>query len=99
MLPPSLTLSSAVRYRRRKGANDLEFRDGDLAADGRAHLGESDAVDVGLEVDGGVKGSNIAEIAKWGADTFVAGTAIFDAPNYKEAITEMKNAANLSQIG
>jgi len=39
--------------------------------------------DIWLEVDGGVKTDNIAEIAKAGADTFVAGSAIFGAGDYK----------------
>nr|WP_228147695.1 hypothetical protein [Acinetobacter baumannii] len=55
-------------------------------------------MNIRLEVDGGVNVSNIAEIAKWGADTFVAGTAIFNTSNYQEAISEMKNAANHNRI-
>jgi ribulose-phosphate 3-epimerase len=43
-----------------------------------------------LEIDGGVKVDNIAEIAAAGADTFVAGSAIFNAPNYEEAIGQMR---------
>ncbi len=39
-----------------------------------------------LEVDGGVKVDNIAEIAAAGADTFVAGSAIFGAPDYRATI-------------
>ncbi|MDP8033550.1 ribulose-phosphate 3-epimerase [Pasteurella atlantica] len=46
--------------------------------------------DIRLEVDGGVKINNIAEIAKAGADMFVAGSAIFDQPNYKTVIDEMR---------
>lgn len=51
---------------------------------------DSSGRNIRLEVDGGVNASNIAEIAKWGADTFVAGTAIFNTSNYQEAISEMK---------
>lgn len=47
--------------------------------------------DIRLEVDGGVKANNIAEIAKAGADMFVAGSAIFSQPDYKVAIDEMRN--------
>jgi ribulose-phosphate 3-epimerase len=47
--------------------------------------------DIWLEVDGGVKADNIAEIAKAGADTFVAGSAIFGAKDYAAAIREMRN--------
>ena len=43
-----------------------------------------------LEVDGGVTVNNIAEIAAAGADTFVAGSAIFNAPDYAEVIAEMR---------
>jgi len=49
---------------------------------------------VRLEVDGGVKVGNIAEIAAAGADTFVAGSAIFGSADYAETIRAMKaNAA------
>jgi ribulose-phosphate 3-epimerase len=43
-----------------------------------------------LEIDGGVKTSNIGEIAAAGADTFVAGSAIFGSDNYAATIAEMK---------
>ncbi|MDP8184464.1 ribulose-phosphate 3-epimerase [Phocoenobacter skyensis] len=46
--------------------------------------------DIRLEVDGGVKVNNIAEIAKAGADMFVAGSAIFDQPDYKAVIDEIR---------
>ena len=45
-----------------------------------------------LEIDGGVKADNIAEIAAAGADTFVAGSAIFNAPDYADIIKRMKDA-------
>ena len=46
--------------------------------------------DIRLEVDGGVKADNIAEIAAAGADTFVAGSAIFNAPDYASVISQMR---------
>jgi len=46
--------------------------------------------EVWLEVDGGVKIDNIAEIARAGADTFVAGSAIFGTKDYKATITAMR---------
>ena len=46
--------------------------------------------DIRLEVDGGVKANNIAEIAAAGADMFVAGSAIFSQTDYKVAIDEMR---------
>ena len=45
-----------------------------------------------LEIDGGVKPSNIADIARAGADTFVAGSAIFSEPDYADVIARMKAA-------
>ena len=45
-----------------------------------------------LEIDGGVKADNIGEIAAAGADTFVAGSAIFNAPDYAEVISRMRAA-------
>ena len=47
--------------------------------------------DIWLEVDGGVKADNIAQIARAGADTFVAGSAIFGAKDYAAAIREMRD--------
>src|SRR5690349_4387880 len=45
-----------------------------------------------LEVDGGVKPSNIGEIARAGADTFVAGSAVFNEPDYAAVIAAMQRA-------
>ncbi len=45
-----------------------------------------------LEIDGGVKADNIGEIAKAGADTFVAGSAIFGHGDYREIVTKMLSA-------
>jgi ribulose-phosphate 3-epimerase len=46
--------------------------------------------DVRLEIDGGVKRKNIRRIAEAGADTFVSGSAIFGAPDYRKVIDEMR---------
>ena len=46
-----------------------------------------------LEIDGGVKVDNIAAIAAAGADTFVAGSAIFGAKDYRATIAAMRKAA------
>jgi len=43
-----------------------------------------------LEVDGGIKADNIAAAAAAGADTFVAGSAIFGKPDYKAVIDAMR---------
>ncbi|UGB38397.1 ribulose-phosphate 3-epimerase [Frateuria soli] len=45
-----------------------------------------------LEIDGGVSAANIGEIAAAGADTFVAGSAIFGAPDYAQVIGAMRQA-------
>lgn len=52
--------------------------------------------DIRLEIDGGVNANNIGEIARAGADTFVAGSAIFNAPDYAEVISQMR--AELAQV-
>ena len=48
--------------------------------------------EIWLEVDGGVKADNIAEIARAGADTFVAGSAIFNSDDYTKTISAMRAA-------
>ncbi|MEO6076314.1 MAG: ribulose-phosphate 3-epimerase [Dokdonella sp.] len=50
--------------------------------------------EIRLEVDGGVKPDNIAEIAEAGADTFVAGSAIFGHKDYAAVIASMRNAVD-----
>lgn len=52
--------------------------------------------DIRLEIDGGVTTNNIREIAKAGADTFVAGSAIYGAADYKQAIDTMRQ--ELAQV-
>ncbi|WP_368073415.1 ribulose-phosphate 3-epimerase, partial [Lonsdalea iberica] len=47
--------------------------------------------DIRLEVDGGVKVDNIGEIAAAGADMFVAGSAIFNQPDYQAVIDKMRH--------
>jgi ribulose-phosphate 3-epimerase len=46
--------------------------------------------DIRLEVDGGIKADNIARVASAGADTFVAGSAIFGKPDYRAVIDAMR---------
>lgn len=53
--------------------------------------------DIYLEVDGGVTPANIREIAEAGADMFVAGSAIFSKPDYKQVIDQMRS--ELEQVG
>lgn len=50
------------------------------------------SLDIRLEVDGGITVNNIAEVAKAGADTFVAGSAIFNTSDYKQTIDTMRAA-------
>jgi ribulose-phosphate 3-epimerase len=49
---------------------------------------------VALEVDGGITEDTIVSVARAGANAFVAGTAIFGAPNYREAIAALREAAS-----
>ena len=51
---------------------------------------DSSGKPIRLEVDGGVKADNIGRIAAAGADTFVAGSAIFNAPDYADVIAKMR---------
>ena len=50
--------------------------------------------EIRLEVDGGVKIDNIAEISAAGIDTFVAGSAIFGSHDYADTISQMKANAS-----
>lgn len=67
----------------------------DKLREARKRIDQS-SLDIRLEVDGGVKVNNIAQIAEAGADMFVAGSAIFDAPDYKKVIDEMR--AELAKV-
>lgn len=67
----------------------------DKLREARKRIDQS-GLDIRLEVDGGVKVNNIAQIAQAGADMFVAGSAIFDAPDYKKVIDEMR--AELAKV-
>ena len=51
---------------------------------------DASGLPIRLEIDGGVNLDNIADIAAAGADMFVAGSAIFNAPDYAEVITKMR---------
>lgn len=53
---------------------------------------DQSGLDIRLEVDGGVGPANIAAAAEAGADTFVAGSAIFGKPDYKGVIDSMREA-------
>ncbi|MBD9412942.1 ribulose-phosphate 3-epimerase [Pseudomonas sp. PDM16] len=57
---------------------------------------DASGYDIRLEIDGGVSAKNIREIAEAGADTFVAGSAIFNQPDYKAVIDAMR--AELAQV-
>ncbi|MBT4654477.1 MAG: ribulose-phosphate 3-epimerase [Gammaproteobacteria bacterium] len=60
------------------------------------HLIDNSEREIRLEVDGGINLENIDKVAKAGADTFVAGSAIFNTDNYKKTITSMREV--LSKI-
>jgi ribulose-phosphate 3-epimerase len=52
-------------------------------------------LDVRIEVDGGVTADNIAQVRDAGADTFVAGSAVYRRPDYREAIEALKRGAGI----
>lgn len=58
---------------------------------------DASGFDIRLEIDGGVNVKNIGEIAAAGADMFVAGSAIFNQPDYKAVIDEMRS--ELAKVG
>jgi ribulose-phosphate 3-epimerase len=60
---------------------------------------EASGRDIWLEVDGGVKADNIAEIARAGADTFVAGSAVFGEKDRKAAIARLRDSLKRATIG
>jgi len=62
----------------------------DKLREARAKI-DASGFDIRLEIDGGVKVDNIAEIYAAGADMFVAGSAIFNAPDYKTVIDKMRS--------
>src|SRR3546814_7717681 len=55
---------------------------------------EASGKSIRLEVDGGVKPDNIADIARAGADTFVAGSAIFGHVDYVQVVAQMRAAVD-----
>ena len=57
---------------------------------------DASGFDIRLEIDGGVSAKNIGEIAAAGADTFVAGSAIFNQPDYAAVIEDMR--AELAKV-
>jgi len=58
---------------------------------------DDSAYDICLEIDGGIKVENIREIAEAGADTFVAGSAIFGSDDYQATIDAMRTELAKSQ--
>lgn len=73
------------------GFGGQSFIPGTLAKlrEARAKI-DASGLPIRLEVDGGVGVKNIREIAEAGADTFVAGSAIFNAPDYADVIRQMR---------
>jgi len=53
----------------------------------------NNSLDLSIQVDGGVTASNIGDLAKAGADTFVAGTAVFEATDRNQRIGELRSLA------
>ena len=63
----------------------------DKLADARQII-DASGLEIRLEIDGGIKPDNIANAAAAGADTFVAGSAIFESPDYAATIASMRAA-------
>jgi ribulose-phosphate 3-epimerase len=75
------------------GFGGQSFIDSALRKTERARkLIDASGRDIRLEVDGGIKVDNIRRVADAGADTFVAGSAIFGQPDYKGVIDAMRAA-------
>jgi ribulose-phosphate 3-epimerase len=73
------------------GFGGQAFIDGSLRKIERVRkLIDASGRDIRLEVDGGIKADNIRRVADAGADTFVAGSAIFGQPDYKAVIDAMR---------
>jgi ribulose-phosphate 3-epimerase len=68
----------------------------DKLREARKRIDDS-GLNIRLEIDGGVNGANIGAIKAAGADTFVAGSAIFGKPDYKAVIDEMR--AEMAKVG
>jgi ribulose-phosphate 3-epimerase len=60
---------------------------------------EASGRDIRLEIDGGVKTDNVADIARAGADTFVAGSAIFGSADYATTIRSLREQAEVARRG
>jgi ribulose-phosphate 3-epimerase len=60
---------------------------------------EASGREIRLEIDGGVKTDNIEQIARAGADTFVAGSAIFGAKDYAATIAAMREGIEKGKSG
>ena len=74
-----------------KSWDEFEFIPGALAKLGEVRRRiDASGRDIRLEIDGGVKADNIGQIARAGADTFVAGSAIFGQKDYRAVIGEMR---------
>lgn len=56
-------------------------------------MADERGLELDIEVDGGIKASTVGAVAEAGASAFVAGTAVFGAPDYREAISGIREAA------
>ena len=74
------------------GGQKFIDRVADKVTEARAYLDARGAEHVRLQVDGGVTPANIGDLGSRGADTFVAGSAIFGQPSYKPVIDQMREA-------
>ena len=56
-------------------------------------MADERGLELDIEVDGGIKASTVGAVAEAGANVFVAGTAVFGAPDYRAAISGIREAA------
>ena len=81
------------------GFGGQSFIEGTLEKLGKARaLIDASGLDIRLEVDGGVKIDNIRRIAEAGADTFVAGSAIFSSKDYRATIDRMREELAAARV-
>jgi ribulose-phosphate 3-epimerase len=59
---------------------------------------EARGLDLEIEVDGGIRGDTVGPVAAAGANVLVAGTAVFGAPDYREAIRSIRGAAERARV-
>ena len=86
----------AVAVASEEFADQGVYQGGALGLKEARKLIDESGYDISLQIDGGVSAANIKEIAEAGVDMFVAGSAIFNQPDYKKVIDDMRS--ELAQV-